>query len=93
MPQTLLDKLSSGDLPIRRVLWASIDKTGRYWCAENFASGGLQFDLPPDSELHQHVLKSGTQYVSWPHYDEVNPTGESGVNEGDPFDGPYSAFA
>ncbi|KAF8065233.1 hypothetical protein FPV67DRAFT_1501922 [Lyophyllum atratum] len=83
MPQSLLNKLSSGDLQIRRVLWASIDKTGRYWCAENFATGSVHYELPTSSGLQQHILNSGAQYVSWPDYNEVAAAGENGVTEGD----------
>ncbi|KAG6907600.1 hypothetical protein DXG01_008218 [Tephrocybe rancida] len=81
MPQSLIKKLSSGELPIRRVLWASIDKTGKWWCAENFASGSVQFDVPPGSGVHQQILENGAQYLTWPDYDAE----ESGVDERNPW--------
>ncbi|KAG6856710.1 hypothetical protein H0H87_001499 [Tephrocybe sp. NHM501043] len=78
MPPSLTSKLFSRDLPIRRVLWASIDKTGKWWCAENFASGSVHFEVPPGSGVHRQILENGAQYLTWPDYDEVTATGESG---------------
>ncbi|TFK31762.1 hypothetical protein BDQ12DRAFT_618315 [Crucibulum laeve] len=80
IPQSLVDKINTGQLPVMETSWISIDKTGKYWCAEKFtgrqptgeSSRAYQItDTNISSTLQQHIDQSGAQYVSFPEYDGV----------------------
>ncbi|TFK31763.1 hypothetical protein BDQ12DRAFT_739803 [Crucibulum laeve] len=72
VPQSLVDKLNGGELPVVRTSWINIDKTGRYWCGENFVGPNVMYEIQAGCTLQSHITQSGAQFITFPDYDDAS---------------------